>query len=88
MVWNAYWSSSYSDGRDDDFSDLPEPRAAGSCSGQDYENHAYRFQHHVFLFPRWPRFVLVGKQRPVDRAAMADYARDGERQAGAWQMTL
>ena len=39
------------DGRDHDFSDLPESGTAGSGAGEDHEDHADRLQHHVFLFP-------------------------------------
>ena len=47
------------DGRDYDFSDLPESGAARSGAGQDNEDHADRVQRHVFLFPGRPGAVLA-----------------------------
>ena len=66
----------------DDHSDAPESRAARPGAGESHEDHADCLQRVLLLFPRWPRAVLAGQQRPVDPAAVAYQSRAGTREPG------
>ena len=71
------------DGRDHEDPDHAQPGAARPGAGQGDEDHADRVQRLLLLLSRRPGAVLAGEQRALDRAAVADHARDGARGCGA-----